>query len=45
MQIVGLTGLPIKDHLLAYHFDAGIKMPVTEKKEFIEKAYRSERNC
>lgn len=40
MQVVGLTGLYTKDHLLAYDLDAGIKPSVTEKKEFMEKAYR-----
>jgi len=40
MQMVGLTGLSVKDHLLAYDLDAGIKPSVTEKKEFMEKAYR-----
>ena len=38
--VVGLTGLSVKDHLMAYDLDAGIKPPVTEKKEFMEKAYR-----
>jgi hypothetical protein len=38
-QVVELTGLSAKDHLLAYDLDAGIKPPVTEKNEFIEKAY------
>jgi len=40
MQMVKLTGLSLKDHLLAYDLDAGIKPSVTEKKEFMEKAYR-----
>jgi len=40
MQMVGLTGLSVKDHLLAYDLDAGIKPSVTEKKEFMEKTYR-----
>jgi multimeric flavodoxin WrbA len=40
MQMVGLTGLSVKDHIIAYDLDAGFKPPVTEKKEFIEKAYR-----
>ena len=39
MQTVGLTGLSVKDNLLAYDLDAGIKPPVTEKNEFMEKAY------
>jgi multimeric flavodoxin WrbA len=40
MKMVGLTGLYVKDHLVACDLDAGIKTPVTEKKEFMEKAYR-----
>jgi multimeric flavodoxin WrbA len=40
MQMVGLTGLSVKDYLVAYDLDAGIKAPVTEKKEFTQKAYR-----
>lgn len=40
MQMVGLTGLSVKDYLVAYDLDAGIKAPVTEKKEFMQKAYR-----
>lgn len=40
MYAVGLSGLSVKDHLIAYDLDAGIKPPVTEKKEFMEKAYR-----
>ena len=40
MHMTGLTGLSVKDYLLAYDLDAGIKPPVTEKKEFMESAYR-----
>jgi multimeric flavodoxin WrbA len=40
MHVVGLTGLSEKDHLLAYDLDAGRKPSVTEKKEFMEQAYR-----
>jgi len=40
MHMTGLTGLSVKDHLIAYDLDAGVKPPVTEKKEFMEKAYR-----
>jgi multimeric flavodoxin WrbA len=40
MKMVGLTGLSVKDHLVAYDLNAGIKTPVTAKKEFIEAAYR-----
>jgi len=40
MYMVGLTGLVPRDHLIAYDLDAGVKPPVTEKKEFMETAYR-----
>ncbi len=40
MHMTGLTGLSVKDHLIAYDLDAGVKPTVTEKKEFMEKAYR-----
>lgn len=40
MQVAGLFGLSAKDYLVAYDLDAGIKPPVTEKKEFMEKAYQ-----
>jgi multimeric flavodoxin WrbA len=40
MYAVGLSGITVKDHLVAYDLDAGIKPPVTEKKEFMEQAYR-----
>jgi len=39
MQMVGLTGLLVKDLMLACDLDAGIKRPVEEKKEFMEKAF------
>jgi multimeric flavodoxin WrbA len=39
MHMVGLTGLSVKDHLIACDLDSGIKPPVTEKKEFMKKAY------
>lgn len=44
MHMVGLTGLSVKDHLVAYDLDAGIKEPVTNKKEFMEKAYHIGKN-
>jgi len=44
MQMVGLTGLGVKDHLVVYDLDAGVKAPVTEKKEFMETAYRLGKN-
>ena len=37
---VGLSGLSAKDHMIACDLDAGIKPPVTDKKEFMEKAYQ-----
>jgi multimeric flavodoxin WrbA len=40
MQMVGLTGLSPRDHLVAYDLDAGTKPPVTEKQEFMDAAYR-----
>ncbi len=40
MPMVELTGLSVKDHLVAYDLDAGIKTPVTEKNEFMAKAYQ-----
>jgi multimeric flavodoxin WrbA len=40
MFMTGLTGLLVKDHMIAYDLDAGIKPPVEEKKEFLEQAYR-----
>jgi multimeric flavodoxin WrbA len=40
MQMIGLTGLSVKDHMLACDLDAGIKAPVEEKVEFMENAYR-----
>jgi multimeric flavodoxin WrbA len=40
MHMVGLTGLSVKDHLVAYDLDSGVKPPVTEKMEFMDKAYR-----
>lgn len=40
MQMVGLTGLVVKDHMLACDLDAGIKPPVEGRKELMEQAYR-----
>lgn len=39
MHMVGLTGLSVKDHMIACDLDAGVKPPVTEKKEFMRKAF------
>jgi multimeric flavodoxin WrbA len=40
MQMVSLTGLSPKDHMLACDLDVGIKPPVTEKKDLMERACR-----
>ena len=40
MFAVGLSGLEVRDHMVAYDLDAGIKLPVEEKQEFMEWAYR-----
>jgi len=40
MQMVGLTGLTVNEYLIAYDLDAGVKPPVTDKKEFMEKAHQ-----
>ncbi|MCE5265329.1 MAG: flavodoxin family protein [Deltaproteobacteria bacterium] len=40
MQMVGLTGLSVKDHMLACDLDAGIKPPVEGRKDLMERAYR-----
>jgi multimeric flavodoxin WrbA len=40
MHMTGLTGLSVKDHLLAFDLDEGVKPSVKEKKEFMESAYR-----
>ena len=45
MYAVGLSGLTVKDHMIACDLDAGVKPPVTEKKEVMEKAYRIGRTC
>jgi multimeric flavodoxin WrbA len=39
-QMVGLSGLSVKDHMIACDLDAGIKPPVEENAEFMEEAYR-----
>jgi len=40
MFAVGLSGMTVKDHMIACDLDAGFKPPVTEKKELMDKAYR-----
>jgi multimeric flavodoxin WrbA len=40
MYAVGLSGLTVKDHMIACNLDTGVKPPVTEKKELMEKAYK-----
>jgi hypothetical protein len=37
---MGGSGCGVKDHLIAYDLDTGIKPPVEEKSEFMESAYR-----
>ena len=39
MFAAGLSGMAVKDHLIAFDLDAGIKPPVKEKEKFMEKAY------
>jgi len=39
MYAVGLSGLTVKDYLIASDLDAGYKPPVTDNKEFMNKAY------
>jgi multimeric flavodoxin WrbA len=40
MHMVGLTGLSVKDHMLACDLDAGIKPPVDGREDLMEQAYR-----
>jgi multimeric flavodoxin WrbA len=40
MQMVGLTGLVVKDFMLACDLDAGVKLPVEERKDLMKQAYR-----
>ena len=40
MYAVGLSGITVKDHMIACNLDTGVKPPVTEKKELMEKAYK-----
>lgn len=40
MFAVGLSGLTVKDNLIACDLDAGYKPPVTEKKDLMDTAYR-----
>jgi hypothetical protein len=40
MFAVGLSGMAVKDYMIAYDLDAGVKPPVEEKREFMEQAYR-----
>jgi multimeric flavodoxin WrbA len=44
MYAVGLSGLVVKDHMIACDLDAGVKPPVDEKKEFMDQAYRIGKN-
>jgi multimeric flavodoxin WrbA len=40
MYAVGLSGLSVKDHLIACDLDAGYKPPVTGRQDLLDKAYR-----
>jgi hypothetical protein len=40
MYTVGLSGLSVKDYMIACNLDAGIKPPVTENQEIMEQACR-----
>jgi multimeric flavodoxin WrbA len=40
MYAVGLSGMTVKDHMIAGDLDAGFKPTVTERKELLDKAYR-----
>ena len=40
MHMVGLTGLSVKDHMLACDLDAGIKPSVEGRKDLMDQAYR-----
>jgi len=44
MYAVGLSGLTVRDQLVACDLDAGYKPPVTERKELMDAAYRIGRN-
>ena len=44
MFAVGLSGMTVTDHLIAYDLDAGTKPPVTEKPAFMEAAYQIGKN-
>lgn len=44
MQMVGFTGLTRKDYLVAYDLDSGVKPPVTDNLEFMDRAYRMGRD-
>lgn len=40
MQMVGLTGLVLVDHILGCNLDARVKAPVEDRKDLMEQAYR-----
>jgi multimeric flavodoxin WrbA len=44
MYAVGLSGLTVKDHMIACDLDAGIKPSVMENKDLMEKVYRIGKN-
>jgi len=44
MQMVELPDLSMKDYLVAYELDLGVKPPVTDNLEFMDRAYRMGRD-
>ena len=44
MYAAGLSGLVVRDHMVACDLDAGIKPPVVERKDLMEQAFRIGKN-
>jgi hypothetical protein len=44
MQMIGLTGLSVKDQMIAVNLDAGHKPPVEGRRDLMEQAYRLGKN-
>lgn len=44
MYAVGLSGLTVKDHVIACDLDAGIKPPVTGRQDLLDQAYQLGKN-
>lgn len=38
--MICLSGLSVKDHLLACNLNTGVKTPVTERRGLMDRAYR-----